>query len=205
MGRPRTISDEALLDTARDVFLREGAAVSTAEIARMAGVSEGLIFKRFATKDSLFRQCFDISRFGILDVSQLAGQGDLRVNLTRLAHEQVAIFRKLLPSVMIRLGKCGLSPDGIFGGHDEPPPIQNMRRLAAYFEAEMRLGRLRPADPLALARVVLGSTHNLVFFELAGLDRYMPTDEAAFVESLVSLVLDGARPLPPTDEVPHAP
>ncbi len=205
MGRPRTISDEALLDAAREVFLREGAAASTAEIARGAGVSEGLIFKRFATKDALFRQCFDISRAGTIDLGALVGRGDLRENLTRLAHEQVAVFRRLLPLVMMRLGQCGLEPGGLFAGDDEPPPVQNMRRLAAYFEAEMALGRLRRADPLALARVVLGSTHNLVFFELAGLDRHLPTDEATFVESLVTLVLDGLRPPPTPAEVPHAP
>lgn len=206
MGRPRTITDETLLDAARKVFLRDGVAASTAEIARTAGVSEALIFKRFATKDALFRQCFDLSTFGVSDISSLVGRGELRQNLAKLAHEQVAVFRKLLPFVMIRLGHCGLSPSGLFGDHEDPPPVQNMKRLASYFEAEMKLGRLRRADPLALARVLLGSTHNLVFFELAGLDRHLPTDESTFVESLVSLILDGARPLPSAspEEVVHA-
>jgi AcrR family transcriptional regulator len=198
MGRPRTISDETLLDAARAVFLRDGVAASTAEIARVAGVSEGLIFKRFATKDALLEQCFDLSSFGVSDLSNLVGRGELRQNLSKLAHEQVAIFRKLLPFVMIRLGQCGLSPSGLFAAHEDPPPVRNMRRLASYFEAEMKLGRLRRSDPLALARIMLGSTHNLVFFELAGLDRHLPTDETAFVESLVSLMLDGARPTNPT-------
>lgn len=194
MGRPRTISDETLLDAARKVFLRDGVAASTAEIARVAGVSEGLIFKRFATKDALFKHCFELSSFGVSDVASLVGRGELRQNLAKLAHEQIAVFRKLLPSMMIRLGQCGTSVDGVFGDHEEPPPVRNLRRLASYFEAEMQLGRLRREDPLALARVLLGSTHNLVFFELAGLDRHLPTDESAFVESLVSLILDGARP-----------
>lgn len=195
MGRPRTISDETLLDAARKVFLRDGVAASTAEIARAAGVSEGLIFKRFATKDALFKHCFELSTFGVTDVTTLVGRGELRQNLAKLAHEQIAVFRKLLPSMMIRLGQCGSSPGGVFGDHEDPPPVRNLRRLASYFEAEMQLGRLRPADPLALARILLGSTHNLVFFELAGLDRHLPTDESAFVESLVSLILDGARPI----------
>lgn len=208
MGRPKTISDEALLETARDVFLREGAQASTAEIARSAGVSEGLIFKRFATKDALFRSCFDVSDLGAADLGALVGQGDIRDNLALIAREQIRVFRILMPFVLMRLGASGLKPTDVFAGMCEPPPVRNMRRIAAYFEGEMELGRLKRVDPLALARILIASTHNLVFFELAGLDRHLPTDDEAFTESLVSLVLDGVRPAPwpsQPNEVDHAP
>ncbi len=54
MGRNKTISDDELLDVARDTFVEQGFAASTKEIARRAGVSEGLIFQRFQTKEDLF-------------------------------------------------------------------------------------------------------------------------------------------------------
>src|ERR1039458_4836462 len=54
MGRNKTISDDDLLDVARRAFVEEGFAASTREIARRAGVSEGLIFQRFQTKEDLF-------------------------------------------------------------------------------------------------------------------------------------------------------
>src|SRR5260370_17899348 len=54
MVRTKSISDEALLRHARDVFVKEGFAASTKTIARRAGVSEGVLFQRFSTKEELF-------------------------------------------------------------------------------------------------------------------------------------------------------
>src|ERR1035438_5507653 len=53
MGRNKSISDDDLLAAARRVFVEQGYAASTREIARRAGVSEGLIFQRFQTKEDL--------------------------------------------------------------------------------------------------------------------------------------------------------
>src|SRR5258708_23861221 len=54
MGRKKTISDSALLEVARDVFIAKGFSASPKEIARQAGISEGVLFQRFTTKDELF-------------------------------------------------------------------------------------------------------------------------------------------------------
>lgn len=204
MGRPRTISDEALLDAARAVFLRDGAQASTAEIARSVGVSEGLIFKRFATKDELFHACFDISKAGASDLQRLVGKDEIAANIALIAREQVAIYRRILPCVLMRMTHGGIAPKTIFSTELEPMPVQLVIRIARYFEAEMALGRLRPADPLALARILVGSTQNLVFFELAGLNLHLPTDEQRFAQSLASILLDGVRPAPSAPSAPSA-
>src|ERR1039458_6878174 len=54
MGRKKSLSDAQLLETARQVFVEHGFGASTKEIARRAGVSEGVIYQRFLTKDELF-------------------------------------------------------------------------------------------------------------------------------------------------------
>ena len=53
MGRPAIVDTEDLLRVAREIFLAQGFAVPTATIARAAGISEGSIYKRFATKEDL--------------------------------------------------------------------------------------------------------------------------------------------------------
>ncbi|MEO6418509.1 MAG: helix-turn-helix domain-containing protein, partial [Polyangiaceae bacterium] len=53
-GRPPTISDDRLLEAAREVFLARGIRATTAEVAERAHVSEGTIFHRYKTKDALF-------------------------------------------------------------------------------------------------------------------------------------------------------
>ena len=56
MSRPVTIRNDTILDAARMVFLARGVAGRTAEVAAVAGVSEGSVFKRFPTKAILFRE-----------------------------------------------------------------------------------------------------------------------------------------------------
>ena len=51
--RPRSFTDDELLDTARRVFLEHGAGASTEQIAQQLGVSQAALFKRIGTKQEL--------------------------------------------------------------------------------------------------------------------------------------------------------
>jgi hypothetical protein len=67
--------------------------------------------------------------------------------------------------------------------------------LAAYFEAEMRLGRLRRHDPEILARIFFGSLQAYAFFELLlKAQDELPLPPATYVRGLVQLVWEGAAP-----------
>ena len=55
--RPRKLSDEELLEIARECILEHGPTISTEEIAKRAGVSQATIFKRFGTKMELLHMC----------------------------------------------------------------------------------------------------------------------------------------------------
>lgn len=46
---------EAILDVADGLLATQGAALSTAEVARQAGVGAGTVFRHFATKEALLR------------------------------------------------------------------------------------------------------------------------------------------------------
>jgi AcrR family transcriptional regulator len=54
MGRPKTITDEEILAVARRVFRAEGHEVSTRQLAEAAGISPGVLYQRFGSKDELF-------------------------------------------------------------------------------------------------------------------------------------------------------
>lgn len=54
MTRPKTISDEDILTVARRVFRAKGYAASTREISLEVGISEGILYQRFGSKDDLF-------------------------------------------------------------------------------------------------------------------------------------------------------
>ena len=198
MGRPRTISDEAILEAARAVFMRDGTQATTAGVAREAGVSEGTIFKRFATKEDLFRLAFECGHPWTRGLSARIGTGDVRQQLVTIIGELLTTLRIMLPRVMMRAGHIGMSPHTMFEGTAEPPPVRALRLLAEWFAAEMELGRLRAHDPRLAARVVLGSVHNLVFHELVAPAVTPPTSDEQFRTELAALVLDGLSPAQPT-------
>jgi|CZKU01.1.fsa_nt_gi AcrR family transcriptional regulator len=54
MTRPKTISDDEILSAARKLFRAHGHAVSTRQVAESAGISEGVLYQRFVSKDELF-------------------------------------------------------------------------------------------------------------------------------------------------------
>jgi AcrR family transcriptional regulator len=54
MGRHKTISDDEVLHIARKVFREQGHTATTRAIAEAAGISEAVLYQRFASKDELF-------------------------------------------------------------------------------------------------------------------------------------------------------
>jgi AcrR family transcriptional regulator len=54
MTRPKTITNEEILAAARGVFRAQGHAATTRDIAQAAGISEGILYQRFGSKDDLF-------------------------------------------------------------------------------------------------------------------------------------------------------
>ena len=54
MPRNKTVTDEEILAVARSLFLKEGAKASTRTLAKIAGISEAVVFQRFSTKENLF-------------------------------------------------------------------------------------------------------------------------------------------------------
>ncbi|HEX2568950.1 MAG TPA: TetR/AcrR family transcriptional regulator [Polyangia bacterium] len=194
MARPPTIKDAQILQAAREVFLEKGITATTAEVARRAGVAEGSLFNRFKTKHDLFRaamrdQMEEPPWLETLD--RRAGQGDVRETLLAVGQEIVQFYRRLMPLMMMSWSnpKAGLPELQ----HDAP--LRAMRRVSAFFGAEMQAGRLRRHDPEILARSFLGGLSNYVFFEiLLNAQKEMPMPLDTFLRGLVDLLWSGVAP-----------
>jgi AcrR family transcriptional regulator len=91
MGRHKTISDEEVLRIARDLFRARGHAATTRQIAEAAGVSEGVLYQRFGSKDDLFFAAMHPSG---PDVEELLGPTDPLEDAHSYLH-----------TVVVRLGK----------------------------------------------------------------------------------------------------
>ena len=197
MTRPTTITTTQILDAAREVFLEKGIQATTAEVARRAGVAEGSIFKRFHTKQELFIRAMQPTLQDpafLRKLEQRVGKGELHENLVEFGGETLAFLRGILPLMMMSWSnrECGLPPHL---AAPDPPPVRALRRIAAYFAAEMALGRLRHQDPEILGRVFMGSLQNYVFFELLLKAHHeTPMPEETYLRGLVELIWTGAAP-----------
>jgi AcrR family transcriptional regulator len=195
MPRPRTISDAALLDAARRVFLETGFSASTATIARAAGVSEALLYKRFGNKEALFRACLAMNPDDITG-ALLAARPDttaLDVHLTGLAQQLLALFRELMPRVMCLHTHPDLSPVAYFRKEGAWMPGRVLEALTEALRAEQARGALDTGiDAVVPARMILGAVHHLVFMEQIRGSRLADGDVEAQLRGVVALVVRGA-------------
>ncbi len=197
MPRPRTISDEEILDAARTLFLERGPSVSTAEIARAAGISEGTIFKRFPTKDALFMAAMGLeARLQHATFLQdMRGQGDMKQNLGLIARQLLTFYRELIPRVIALHAHSKLSPlqHSVLKGPNSPHRQAHLA-LAEHLRLEMEDGRLGQGDPELMARVISAAMWNFVFFETIKAQVYTPMEGEDYVDQLVDLLWSGMAP-----------
>jgi AcrR family transcriptional regulator len=191
MPRRKSISDEHILTVAGEVFLQHGVGASTLEIARRAGISEALLFKRFGSKEALFRSSLNSSGGPpwARRLEELQGRGDMRANLTEIAGEILAFYRELVPRIFMAWSARRDSPHPPDG-----PPVRALKALTNFLDAEMRAGRLRTRDPEVVARTLLGALFSHISLELVGLHELMPMPDATFVRGLVETLWTGLAP-----------
>lgn len=217
MARPRSVSDEQIVEAARATFLERGVGATTAEIARRAGVAEGTLFTRYATKADLFE-----AAVGLRDVPPWrddlpgrVGTGEVRGHLEDVARRCLEDAARVVPRLTLMLSQ-GYAPD-----HNPllrrigDPMRRDVGALAAYLRAEMGLGRVRPQDADVAALALLGALTQHVHRELlAGLEESSPApctpsqptpsqptlpppppaDPALFVSTLLDLLWPGLAP-----------
>lgn len=200
-GRPTSIDTTAILEVAREVFLNRGFQATTQEVAERAGISEGLLFHRFKNKEGLFRAAMNMPEEAVPDllnhaIEKLDGM-EVREALLHLASAVLEIGKVGLPLLMMSWSNpqlCHLPYD-----KNKAQFRDVMKRLAAYFEAQMQAGKMRQLDPEVVARVFVGSMHHYCITRIfSGADSGAIIPESMFVRGLVDLVLDGATPRPHT-------
>jgi AcrR family transcriptional regulator len=167
MGRKKTISDTDLLDSARRVFVERGFGASTKEIARRAGVSEGVIFQRFATKADLF---FAAMIPPAADLDQLLQHSRLqgRARLEKITFAMIDYFRETLPILMPLMSHPAFRFEEFAKRHPDSPMLLLRRQLVEFFVREQRAGRIGAVDPGAAALLVWSTAHAIPFFERLG-------------------------------------
>ena len=212
-GRPAGVSEDAILDAARDVFLTRGLDATTAEIADRAGVSESLIFYRYKTKEALFVAVIDkmiVLAPSLASLPERVGIGDITDHLYEVGVGIVEGMRTVLPLMMMAwssAAKMTTLTDRM--QHPNPVHIQALKLLGGYFEAEARLGRLRAVDSEILARTFFGGICDYVMSQfLHKTADTLPLAAPTFLRGIINILVEGVRarhddPLPVAARTPN--
>lgn len=196
MARPRGVEDEELLAIARAIFMERGVDAPASAVARAAGVSEATLFKRFQSKDRMLALAMRLPDVEALRAEILAPMavGEERAHIERCALQMIGFFRVMLPRMLAlyAAGPSGFEAGCLPGCDGEPPPRRVLLALTSQLELCAARGVLGDAQPELVARVLIGSVHNFVFFEHLGITSEAAPDAASYVRGLVDLVWYGA-------------
>jgi AcrR family transcriptional regulator len=200
MARPTVISDERILEAAREVFIEQGVGATTAEVARRAGVAEGTIFKRFATKNDLFKAAMQVELEDpdwLRTLIAARDEDDPREVLFQVGLQAVTFFRRLMPFIMMQWssGKRHGVPEQLLGPN--APPLRALTTLSAFIERQIKSGNMRKTEPEIVARMLLGSIQSYVFFEiLLRAQAKMPLPVEPYLRGLINVLWTGVEPGP---------
>src|SRR5215469_6982310 len=204
MPRQVSIQDDVILRAAREVFLEKGWDATTSEIAAKAGVSHGIIFKRFETKQALFQSAMqDQSNWGqsipTLLKSSL-GRRDVETTLVELGTLFVEKFLVMIPALMMAWSnkqETQNAAESAAAANKEraTKALQAVKTIGAYLEAEYKLGRIRETDFEVVAQAFVGSLWHHSFLQVMLSDgKSSPAKERRYVRRLVKAIWSGIAP-----------
>jgi AcrR family transcriptional regulator len=195
MGRTKTVSDDDLLKVAREAFVEKGFAASTREIARRAGVSEGVLFQRFANKEDLF---FAAMIPPAADVHQLFDHPQAQgcELLEKITFAMLDYCRATLPVLLPLMLHPSFSFEVFAERHPDAPMLELRRQITLFMVQQKNAGRIGDVDPGAAALVVWSTANSIAFFERLGAHHGRFGDE--MVRKTVRCFWNGLAPAPAT-------
>lgn len=192
---------EKIVEAAERVMRERGLARSTTkEIAREAGYSEGTLYKHFESKEDLFL-CVLAERLPSFlalaeELPARVGRGAVRETLEEVASKALAYYGQIVPMAASIFSEPGLLARHREGVHERGAGPQMINEaLAAYLDAEKRIGRVREdAEPEAAAAMVLGACYQRAFFR-SFLGEEAPAEgDEVFVEGVVRTLMRSLSP-----------
>lgn len=191
MGRPKTITDDALLAAARRVFLEHGHTATTRQIADAVGISEAVLYQRYGSKEGLF---FAALHTTPPDLDTLLGPPDppddarayLRAVVVRVGRH----FAEVIPLGLRMMTHPAFDPT--VPGRTRPGGSAGLRdALTTRLKSLADRGHLA-APPGVVARVMISLAHDWALAGAMAGDT-SPTRERGLRE-MVDVLWSGVRP-----------
>jgi AcrR family transcriptional regulator len=202
MARPTVIADDLILTTAREVFLRRGLRATTQEIAEQAGISQGILFKRYKSKQALFRAAMNVDgdpdKPLPINLEERIGRGKVEDTLRDLGNLLVTKFLGIIPSMMMdwsnsREDSAATPSQECAGGPERA--VKGLGLIADYLSKEAALGRIQSSNCEILAQTFIGALwHYALLQVMMGEVHKKPMTPAQYVDGMVKTLMTGIAP-----------
>ncbi|MGC6492880.1 MAG: TetR/AcrR family transcriptional regulator [Myxococcota bacterium] len=195
MARPRQMTDEAILEIARECFLEHGASVSTRTIADRVGLSQPALFKRFGTKLALMLKAIGLAPAPPWAAQCALGPDDRPVpdQLYDLASHMLGFFTRMVPRMMV-LRSHGITPADLFDDLESSPPVRGLQIFRQWLDVLVEQGRMRPVDTTMMAATFLGQIQSRAFIQHTFGHHLAREDDASFLRHVVDIAWHGIQP-----------
>ena len=193
MGRNKQVSDEAVLEAAKAVFVEQGFGASTREVARRAGISEAVLYQRYKTKVGLFFAAMVPPPIELAAATG-AGQPSVTADLHDLAASIMRYFRDAMP-VLLQVVTHPSFNLADLADRESRLPLQSLgEAIAACLERHRNRGAITAnvARVQAATLTLLSTLHSLALFERMGAHGGLFPE--AVVQDIVGLIVDGLTP-----------
>jgi AcrR family transcriptional regulator len=186
---------EKLVDAAsRLLASRQVSGITTRDIARAAGLSDGVLYNYFQNKNDLLATAL-LRGYGeqvelFASSMPVAGTQTVETNLAQFAESMMTLVDATLPVVAGLVAEPELMHRFIADIHgEEYGPQRALGGIEAYLSAEQRLGRLGDFDASAAATLFIGSMITLGIGGVLG--GQQESSSRAQVPALIATLLGG--------------
>jgi AcrR family transcriptional regulator len=201
VARIARIDNDRLLEAARAEFLAHGIRATSVAIARRAGVSPGILFHRFGSKEALFAAAMgegkDAGREPLhFDLLACVGQGSIQETLVTLGDLLLDRYFLVVPNHLMAWANREPQSRASLADKYRERGIRRQRVLVEYLRAEVRRKRIRPIDPFVIAQTFCGALWFFAFEQvIVGNLRASakPPARGEFVRRLVDALWNGLR------------
>jgi AcrR family transcriptional regulator len=172
MARPKTISDEDLLDIAKECFLEGGPQVPTRVIAEKVGISQPALFKRFKNKEELFMAAIatkDVLQLVVDNITWLSThpkEAPFQPQLEELLERLWRMLLELVPRMIAMYTHKGkLDPLFFLKSFKKPPPVKMLEALTGFVKRAQQNRQIQQElDPGITAMNIMGTLQGRLFF-----------------------------------------
>lgn len=193
MSRRKRIQDDELLKRAKRLFLDHGLRMPTRTLANELGISEGILFQRFGSKEGLIRAALTIPEF---DAVQLVESETKKGNNPQKILENIAVaifnaFRELLPLYVPLLAHHESDRRRALISRASPFHVF-VDALERHLKEARHNGHIQTESPYMAAYFIVLALHQAAFFEVIT-DQSTEISEGT-ARDLIRVVWSGLEP-----------